>query len=491
VSEAVCVIDVGTSSVRAALVDERARIVDSERRPLPPATPAPGLVEFDPEALADAAIDLATTLIARHGGRVAAVGVSNQRASCVLWDRATGRALAPGIGWQDLRTVGECLELRARTGLVFAPNQTATKATWLLANTARHDVDPCIGTVDAWIVHRLTLGACHVTDPTNAMVTGLARIGARGTDWNDEVLAALGIDREMLPMIATSVGTIGVASALPGSPPIAGILGDQQASLIGQGCVVPGSAKITFGTGAMADVCTGPAMPNSLARSGNGTFPIVTVADAHGLRFGVEAIMLAAGTNVEWLVDDLGIVPDAAATDDLAASVPDSDGVVFVPALLGLGTPRWDYGARGTLLGLTRGTTAAHVTRAVLDGIAHRGADLIEAAEADTGLAIEVVNVDGGMSRNTTFIRCLADATGRPVAVAATTEATTVGAAVAAGVATGLWPSLEDAAARISPDKVVEPSVDSGDARALSRQLWSEAISRASGWIPELSALDF
>lgn len=486
-SGSVCVIDVGTSSVRAAMVDDGARIVDVARRPLLPSSPAPGLVEFDPVAMANAAVDAATEVLSRHGAGVRAVGVSNQRASTVCWDRATGRVLAPGIGWQDLRTVGECLEVKARTGLGFAPNQTATKAAWLLAHGDVAGRRICVGTVDSWIVWRLSGGDRFVTDASNAMVTGLARIDAGRVDWDDDVLAVMGIARDMLPEIVASVGQCAQGSALPGAPPVTGILGDQQASLLGQGCVRPGATKITFGTGAMADLYVGTEPPASQRRGPHGTFPIVAFDDGSALHYGVEAIMLAAGTNVEWLVEDLGLVPDAASTDALAASVPDSGGVVYVPALLGLGTPHWDYGARGTLLGLTRGSGSAHVVRAVLDGIAHRGADLVEAAEADTGLAVEKITVDGGMSRNSTFVQCLADATGRPVAVSRTTEATTLGAAAAAGVAVGIWPGIDAVAEVMVPSHTVEPTRDASGSRAR----WNDAVGRASRWIPELSTLDF
>lgn len=486
-SRPILVIDVGTSSVRAVLVDDGVRIIAAEQRPLPPQSPAPGLVEFDADVLADTALDAARAVMSRHRGGVEAVGVSNQRASCVLWDRDSGAALAPGIGWQDLRTVGDCLDLKARTGLGFAPNQTATKAAWLLANTDTVGRNVAIGTVDSWIVARLSGQRTFVTDASNAMVTGLARLHSGRPDWDDGILSALGIAREMLPEIAASIGVCGHASALEGAPPIAGIIGDQQGSLVGQGCVQPGSAKITFGTGAMADVHTGATPPVSLTRSSHGTFPIVAFDDGEALHFGVEAVMLAAGTNVDWLVDDLRVAPDAPSTDALAASVPDAAGVMFVPALLGLGTPHWDYGARGTLLGLTRGTSAAHVVRAVLEGVAHRGADLIEAAESDTGLEVRRINLDGGMSRNATFVQALADTCGRPVSVSATTEATALGAAVVAGVAVGTWPTLDSAAARIAPSRTVEPSRDAGNERAR----WAEAVSRAAGWIPELSSLDF
>ena len=259
--------------------------------------------------------------------------------------------------------------------------------------------------------------------------------------------------------------------------------------------MAPGSAKITFGTGGMLDVCTGPEAPASARRLDHGSFPIVARSHGRGdgvhLEWGVEAIMLSAGTNIEWLRDDLGLIDTAEATDALAATVASTDGVTYVPALLGLGTPQWDFGARGTLLGITRGSTRAHVVRAVLEGVAHRGADLVEAAEADTGCDIATIRVDGGMSANHTFVQALADASGRPVEVSPVAEATTRGAAFLAGLAVGLWDDAGQAAALWRPARRVEPSPDLAALREFSRAKWHDAVGRAGGWIPELSALEF
>ena len=261
-----------------------------------------------------------------------------------------------------------------------------------------------------WLAWTLSDGALHVTDHTNAAVTGLLAVD--GSAWSERVLAVLGLPADVLPALVDSSGVVGEATALPGSPRIACLVGDQQASLVGQGCVEPGRAKITFGTGGMLDVCRGAEPPASAKRCANGTYPIVAWSRGGELTWGAEAIMLSAGTNVEWLRDDLGVIATSAESHEVAASVDTSDGVLYVPALLGLGTPHWDYGARGTLVGLTRGSTRAHVVRAVLEGVAQRGADLVEAAEADTGLSIEALRVDGGMSANPTFTQALADATG-------------------------------------------------------------------------------
>jgi glycerol kinase len=288
-----------------------------------------------------------------------------------------------------------------------------------------------------------------------------------------------------MPVIVDSSGPIGEATALAGAPPITGLVGDQQGSLVGQGCVRAGAVKVTFGTGGMLDQCRGVDPPTTGARSAGGTFPIVAWS-RHGTRtFGVEAVMLSAGTNVEWLRDDLGIIADAGDSETLAGACDDTDGVVYVPALLGLGTPHWDYGARGTLLGLTRGTGRAQLVRAVLEGVAHRGADLLDAAEDDTGLTVDALRVDGGMSANGVFVQALADATQRAVEVSPVVEATTLGAAFLAGLEVGTWPGMSDVAATWRPARRVEP------ARALDRDRWREAVARSRRWIPELSALDF
>jgi glycerol kinase len=482
----ILVVDVGTTGLRAALVDGDAAIAHVEYRPFAPESPFPGLVEFDATAMADLVVDAAHAALRAAGDpTVAAVGITNQRASTVVWERTSGRPIAPALGWQDLRTVGECIAATAEHGIALAPNQSATKIGWLLASAAA-GCDPsalCFGTVDSWLAWTLSRGAVHVTDHSNAAVTGLYSMhdGA----WHRAVCETLGVPIELLPAIVDTAGIVAEASALPGAPPIAALVGDQQASLAGQGCAAAGRAKITFGTGGMLDVCRGATPPADGARSAHGTFPIVAWSIAGERTWGAEAIMLSAGSNVEWLVDDLGILADPAESHDVASRCATADGVVYVPALLGLGTPHWDYGARGTLVGLTRGSERHHIVRAVLEGVAHRGADLVEAAEADTGLTIPTLRIDGGMSRNPTFVQALADASGKPVEVSPVVEATTLGAAFLAGVATGVWPDLAATADHFAATALVEP----GD--RLDRTAWARAVERASAWIPELSALDF
>jgi glycerol kinase len=481
----ILVIDIGTTGLRAALVDDTTAIRSIHYRPFAPSTPAPGLVEFDATEMGRLVLDAAGAAIAEAGSDpVTAVGITNQRASTIVWDRSTGEPIAPALGWQDLRTVGECIMAKIEHGLPLAPNQSATKIAWLLANTpGAADRDLCFGTVDSWVAWVLSEGALHVTDHSNAAVTGLFQHD--GSGWNDGVCELLGVPVSILPSIVDSSGLIGAASALPGAPPIAAIAGDQQASLVGQGCVHPGLAKITFGTGGMLDMCTGGAAPSTANRTANGTFPIVAWSYDGELTWGVEAVMLTAGTCIEWLRDDLGLIATSAESHDVASGCATSDGVVFVPALLGLGTPRWDYGARGTLLGVTRGTDRSHVVRAVLEGVAHRGADMVIAAETDTGLTIPFLRVDGGMSANPTFVQALADASGKPVEVSPVVEATTLGAGLLAGLATGVWSGLDEIAASWRPAKVVEPG------ELLDRTRWAMAVERAAGWIPELSSLDF
>ncbi len=493
----ILVVDVGTSGVRAAIVRPDATVDHEHRVPLLPDSPAPGLVEFDAARMADAILETAQAALAA-GGPVAGVGIANQRASSIVWERATGRPVAPGIGWQDLRTVGTCLILQAE-GIRLAPNASATKVMAIL-----DEVDPersraengelCFGTVDSWVAWTLAGGAAagsdalHVTDATNAAVTALvdASIG-----WDEALLQKLRIPAAMLPRIVDSSGTPGIATALAGSPPICGIAGDQQASLIGQGCTLPGMAKATFGTGGMLDQCVGPgAAPGALGRGDAGTFPIVAFRVDGRPTWGTEAVMLSAGTCIEWLRDDLGIIATAKESQTVAAGCATAGDVWFVPALLGLGTPVWDFGARGTLVGLTRGSGRAEVVRAVLEGVAHRGADLVEASESDSGYPIAALRVDGGMTDNDVFVQALADAIGRPVEISPVQEATTLGAGLLAGLAVGNYGTTEELAATFSPRRTVEPEGSEVD-RVAGRERWLAARLKAEGTIPELSGISF
>jgi len=432
--------------------------------------------------MATAALEAAQAAL-DEGGPVDAVGIANQRASTIVWDRATGEPVGPGVGWQDLRTAGMCIMLRDQ-GVRVAPNASATKLAFLLDMAdADRTRDLCFGTVDTWMAWTLSKGGAHVTDLSNAGVTGLLRTD--GSGWDEHVLDVLRVPSSVMPEIVDSTGMLAEAAALPGAPPICGMAGDQQASLVGQGCVRPGLAKVTFGTGGMLDLCVGADRPRFETRGEGGTFPIAAWRAGGEITWGLEAIMLSAGTAVEWLRDDLGLIGSAAESHDVAATCTDTGGVFFVPALLGLGTPHWDFGARGAVLGITLGSGRAQVVRAVLEGVAHRGADLVEAAEQDSGSEIPRLRVDGGMSANPTFVQALADATQRPVEVSPVLEATTLGAAFLAGLATGARAGWDDIAASWSPRHVVEP------ARRLDRDRWREACRRAAGWDTDLSALDF
>lgn len=492
-SSSILVIDVGTSGLRAAIVRPDGDIAALEHRRFVPDTPAPGLVEFDAERLYELVLEV-SRIVMSAAGPVSAVGITNQRASTIAWNARTGRPIGPAIGWQDLRTVGECIMAKAEHGLGLAPNQSATKAAWLLtahgSSSKRDEIR--IGTVDSWLTWKLSGDdRAHVTDHGNAAVTGLATMHDGRPRWNERAVLAMGIDESMLPRIVDTSGPIAIANSLPGAPPILAVVGDQQASLMGQSCVAPGMAKCTFGTGGMLDVVTGSMAPASPERTDNGTFPIIAWSRAGVLTWGAEAIMLSAGSCIDWLVDDMGLVPSAASTEGVAAECSTTDGVFFVPALLGLATPHWDYGARGGLFGLTRGSNCAHIVRAVLEGVAHRGADLLEATLADhPSLEVSELRIDGGMSRNRVFVRALADATGRPIGVSRVAEATTLGAAYLAGLANGTWSHLDDIRAAWRPSTVVEPTVSEAE-RASNRSRWAEAVTRVEGWIPDLSALDF
>ena len=505
-SSSILVIDVGTSGLRAAVVRPDATMTALHYREFAPSSPFAGLVEFDAMHMYTAARDAALTVLQRNPKSAIGIGITNQRASTVVWNRITGEPLGPALGWQDLRTVMECITARSEHGLMFAPNQTATKAAWMLKNYGaqleeeiqRGDI--CIGTIDTWLTWKFTDGKSFVTDHTNAGVTGLFSVDT--LNWSERICGILNIPLAALPTIVASSQVVGHATELDNLP-IASLVGDQQASLVGQGCITPGSTKITFGTGGMLDMYTGTTAPTASSRSTSGTFPIVSFSlnekDEKGItttkvHWGVEAIMLSAGTNIEWLIEDMGIIDSAQESEELANTVTSSDGVMYVPALFGLGTPHWDYGARGALLGITRGTTRAHVVRAVLEGVAHRGADLFAAAAHDAAQFASPtgnpIRIDGGMSKNAVFVQALANSTSRTIEVSPVTEATTLGAAFLAGTALGLWPSLSAATSTWNPEIQVESTLDE-PTTAVSRAQWAQAVKGSQGWIPDLSALDF
>ena len=489
----ILVIDVGSSAVRGSVTRPDGTVVARRQLAVPAQRPMAGLVELDGAVLARAVLEVARSCLA-EAGPVAGVGVANQRGTTLVWDAATGEPIGPALSWQDLRTAGTCLELQAE-GLRLAPNESATKLAWLLdAFDPDRRRDLRFGTLDTWVIWQLTGGRAHVTDPTNAAITGLlpteaVLAGTAAIAWDPYRLQRFRVAEACMAKVVPSSGTVAEASALPGAPPICGIAGDQQASLMGQGCVRPGDAKATFGTGAFLDVNIGGAPPG-FGRSGNkrgesGSFPIIAWERDGALTWGVEGIMLSAGDALAWLVDGLGLLSGPAESADVAGRCQDTGDVFYVPALMGLGTPYWDFGARSLLIGMSPDTGRPELVRAVLRGIAHRGADMLEAAESDSGHAVARLRADGGMTANPVFVQELADACRRPVEISAELEATSLGAAFLAGLGVGTWSSLDDVAAVAKPRLVVEPAGPDRRAR------WKDAVSRCQRWVPELSALDF
>ena len=476
-------IDVGTTSVRTALVSTEGVLSHVHQERLTILTPQPGEVEFDAVELGRIVLDLARQTLS-DGGPCDVVGVTNQRATTIVFDPLSGAPVGPAIGWQDLRTVIDCLVLQGE-GLRLMPNQSATKAQWLVRQSGRDAQELCFATVETWVAWLLSERTAHVSDRSNAGVNGLITLGL--DSWDQRVMATLGLDRLVMPRIVDTMGSHGVATALTGAPPITALVGDQPASLFGLCCVSNG-AKITFGTGAMLDMVTASPGPESMAVLASGCFPTVLRSQNGRVTWGVEAIVFSAGACVEWLVD-LGLIASAQQSEELATSVPSSDGVAFVPALAGLGTPQWDFGARGAFFGITRGSTRAHLVRAVLEGVAQRGADLVEAAKLETGLPLAELRVDGGMSANRFFVQCLADFTGLAVTVSTELEATTRGVGLMALVSAGHL-SLDDVEALWSPAEVFTPKLTNVLRQSL-RSAWAETIQRTERSIPELSDVKF
>lgn len=476
-------IDVGSSSIRTGIVDERGTVSHVHQRALAVATPSPGYVELDAAALAHSALELAEATL-RDGGPCDCVGVTNQRATTIVFDPANGVAVGPALSWQDLRTVIDCLVLQGE-GLRLAPNQSATKVRWLVEHAQRRAGELRFATIETWLVWHLSNGAAFVTDRSNAGVNGLVNTTLDG--WDERTLSVLGLDSAMLPRLVDTMCDAVPASALSGAPPITAIVGDQPASLFGQSCVRTG-VKITFGTGAMLDLVHGDTAPSTLDRYASGCYPTAVRSRDGVITWGVEGIIFSAGSCVEWLVD-LGLLHDVAESEAVAASVDDTAGVGFVPAFSGLGTPEWDFGARGGFFGLTRGSTRAHLVRAVLEGVAQRGADLLDAAEEEVGTTLRELRVDGGMSANRLFVQRLADFSGHVVSVSSEREATTRGAGLMALVSAGHL-TLDDVEALWSPAFVATPAI-SDDERASVRATWSATRVRAQRTIPELSDVSF
>ena len=497
-------LDQGTTSSRAVLFHADGRVAAVAQRPLRQHYPQPGRVEHDAAEIRDATVAVARECLARAGVSardVRAVGIANQRETTIVWDRTTGAPVAPAIVWQDRRTADVCARLDARglgphveatTGLRLDPYFSGTKLAWILDHTpgaraAATRGDLAFGTVDAWLVWSLTGGidgGLHATDVTNASRTMLWDI--RHGRWDDELLAALDVPRAVLPEVRPSAGPFGTLDAgILGAPvPILGVAGDQHAALFGQACLAPGQTKTTVGTGAFLLMQTG----RTPARSAHGLLTTVAYDLGDGPRYALEGSVFVAGAAVQWLRDELGVIASAEETAALAASVPDTGGVVFVPAFTGLGAPTWDPAARGLIAGLTRGTTRAHLARAALEAIAFQTRDVVDAMRADlsassrqaAGIALPTLRVDGGAAANPVLLQMVADALGAPVERPALVEATAWGAAALAGVAAGLF-SAADVAARWRAAERVEPHPAS-PLRTSGYAAWQRAVELAKGW---------
>jgi glycerol kinase len=423
------------------------------------------------------------------GDRIAAIGITKQRETTVVWDRATGRPIANAIVWQDRRTAPMCDELRAaghaqtfavRTGLVLDAYFSGTKLRWLLdhvdgarARAARGEL--AFGTIDAWLVWNLTGGRVHCTDASNASRTLLYDIH-RG-DWDDELLRILDVPRSVLPQVVDSSGACATTRLADHDVPIAGIAGDQQAALFGQACVSPGLAKNTYGTGCFLLLNTGS---QAVASRNNLVTTVAWQRDGR-LEYALEGSVFIGGAVVQWLRDGLMIVRSAAEIEALAASVPDNGGVYLVPAFAGLGAPHWDAYARGAMFGLTRGSTRAHIARAALEGIAFQSAEILEAMQRDANITLSELRVDGGAAANNLLMQFQADILGVPVVRPEVLETTALGAAYLAGLAVGFWESTDDIARNIRIDRRFEPAMPRERASELRAQ-WSKAVERSKGW---------
>ena len=492
-------IDQGTTSTRFILFNRSGRIVAVAQREHAQICPRPGWVEHDPMEIWRNVQAVVATALERAGAKaknVDAVGITNQRETVVLWDATTGEPLANAIVWHDTRVDEDVARLaadggvdrfRAKTGLPLASYFSAPKLRWLLDHVpgARERVEAGqlrAGTIDAWLAWNLTggpEGGRHVTDVTNASRTQLMSL--ESLDWDDELLEAFGIPRALLPRIVSSsevVGTIVKPSVLDGVP-LAGILGDQQAALVGHACFEPGSAKNTYGTGCFLLMNTGDRPKPSTAGL------ITTVA----YRFGDEAPAYAlegsiadAGSVVQWLRDNLGLIERSADVEDLAASVDDNGGVYFVPAFSGLYAPYWNAGARGTIVGLTRYANAGHIARAALEAAAFQTAEVAEAMAKDSGFGLAELRVDGGMTANDLLMQFQADVLGAPVSRTEVLEMTALGAAYAAGIATGYWPDLASLAGHRRIDKRWTPKLSEEERRRRFAE-WRKAVGRALDWV--------
>jgi glycerol kinase len=494
VSDLVLAIDQGTTGTTALLVDERVQVVARANMPFPNHYPRPGEVEHDVEEIWVSVGEAVTTALAAAGvgaDRVACIGITNQRETTVVWDRQSGKAIHPALVWQDRRTAARCRQLedqghgaliRQRTGLVLDPYFSATKLEWLLDHVpgarARAEVGAlAFGTIDSWLCARMT--GEHVTDPSNASRTMLFDL--HHLRWDDELLDLLRVPAAVLPRVGDSSEVFGVTRRVPFLPdgiPVAGLVGDQQGALFGQACFLPGMAKCTYGTGAFVLLNTGQAAVASTA----GMLTTVGWRLAGRTTYALEGSAFVAGAAVQWLRDGLGIVSDAAEIEPLAASVPDSGGVVFVPALTGLGAPHWNPDARGLITGITRGTTRAHLARACLDGIAFQIDDILGAMSRDagsvTGARLTELRVDGGAAANDLLMQLQADLLGVACVRPHVIDTTALGSALLAGLATGVWSDPSEVAQAWSEERRFVPRGDPTEVEA-TRERWAAALRKA------------
>ncbi len=488
----VLALDQGTTSSRALVFDHAGTVRAVAQQEFRQIFPQPGWVEHDAGEIWATQSGVMHEALARAGigaRDVAAIGITNQRETTVLWDRATGQPVAHAIVWQDRRTAALCDELRAaghagmiarKTGLVLDAYFSGTKLKWLLDHVkgARDRAlrgELAFGTIDAWLVWNLTRGAAHVTDPSNASRTLLFDI--RKGDWDDELLALFDIPRSVLPRIVPSSGVCGHAKVGGIDVPIAGIAGDQQAALFGQACHAPGLAKNTYGTGCFLLMNTG----NEAVASANNLLTTVAWQRGGTTDYALEGSVFIGGALVQWLRDGLKIIRTAAEIEALAASVPDNGGVYLVPAFAGLGAPHWDAYARGAMFGLTRGATSAHIARSALEAIAFQNVDVLTAMQKDAGITLTELRVDGGATANNLLMQIQADVLGVPVVRPKVLETTALGAGYLAGLAVGYWQDAADVAANWRVDRVFEPAMARDRALELSAG-WNKAVERAKGW---------
>jgi glycerol kinase len=487
-------LDQGTTSSRAILFDHDGGIVSAAQKEFEQIFPRPGWVEHDPMEIWSSQLGVATEALSRVGltaRDVAAIGITNQRAPTVVCERATGRPIPTAIVWQYRSTSGFCDQLQAdghattfteKTGLVIDAYFSGTKVRWMLdhvegARTRAEAGDLCFGTIDSWLVWQLTGGRLHLTDATNASRTLLYNIHTG--DWDDELLEILQVPRRMLPEVRPSSDVYGETSQdlFAHRMPIAGIAGDQQAALFGQRCIEPGMAKNTYGTGCFMLMHTG----TTAVPSRNNLLTTVAWKIGDRTEYALEGSVFIAGAVVQWLRDGLGLIDSAADVEGLAASVVDNGGIYLVPAFAGLGAPHWDQYARGTIVGITRGTTAGHLARASLEGIAYQVADVLEAMVADSGIEIRELRVDGGAAPNNLLMQFQADVLRVPTVRPEVFETTALGAAYLAGLATGFWTDQADINAQWKVNRRFEPGLPDDTVKEL-RAGWTQALDRSRAW---------